>query len=254
MRLIGANLEPMSVIGITGRQVYATDDLPETVRHLRSEAFITAYSRAIAVAGATPVLLSREGDPFELARWLDGFVLAGGQDVDPRRYGAVPGPRSSPLDPARDCFEIDLVHAAVSRQRPLLGICRGAQLLNVAFGGSLTQDLPVGSGQSHAFLGYPGNHRSHAVDFTGGTRLAALFGERLNVNSYHHQCIDQVGEGLVIAGRAPDSVIEAIELPGLDILGVQWHPEMFSEGDPLFHWLVQQCTKLENREKYRVMA
>lgn len=244
----------MSVIGITGRQVSATDDFPKRLQHLYSEAFITDYAHAVAATGAIPVLLSRAADPHELALRLDGFVLAGGEDVDPRCYGAVPGPHSSLLDPSRDVFEIDLVHAALARERPLLGICRGAQLLNVAFGGSLTPDLPVGSGESHAFVGYPASHRSHAVDITPDTQLAVPFGDRLMVNSYHHQCIDQVGTGVVIAGRAPDGVVEAIELPGTDMLGVQWHPEMFSDIEPLFQWLTERCTHRENSEEYHAIA
>src|SRR5262249_22234946 len=157
----------------------------------------------------------------DVAAALDGLLIAGGQDVDPRRYGAVPTAMSTVLDPARDRFEIDLVHAAVTLERPVLGICRGLQLINVAFGGTLQPDLALGTGESHAFLGYPAWHRSHAVNLLPGSRLGELLGDSALVNSYHHQCVSQLGGELVAVAHASDGVIEAVELPGADLLAVQ---------------------------------
>lgn len=230
------------MIGITGRRTLRQDEFPDAMRSLRSDLYITDYTRAVAVAGGTPVLISRESDPVELANQLDGFVLSGGEDVDPRRYGAVPGPRSSMLDPGRDEFELALVSAVLAARRPLLGICRGMQVINVALRGTLTADLPIGSGESHAFFGYPVTHRAHAVEVRSDTHLHQAVGPRVLVNSYHHQALDRLGDGLLVTGEAADGVIEAVELPGRALLAVQWHPELLDETDPVFHWLIEQCT------------
>lgn len=242
------------MIGITGRQASVRDDFPETLSHLRSDVFVTAYAECVAAAGGVPVWLSREANPDELPSALDGVLIAGGQDVDPRRYGSAPGPRSTILDPARDEFEIALVRAAIATDLPVLGICRGMQLLNVALGGSLADDLEHGLGESHGFLGYPAWHRTHDVDLASGSRLAELLGPTVTVNSYHHQAVDQPGDGLVVAGRARDGVVEAIELPGADVIGVQWHPEMLREPDPIFDWLIDRCSALDELETERAIA
>ena len=154
----------------------------------------------------------------------------------------MPGPPSSAIDPERDAFEVELLRAATAVRRPVLGVCRGAQLINVAYGGTLTSDLVTGVGESHAFAGYPVDHRSHAVHVTAGSRLAGVVGDQLMVNSYHHQSVSEVADDLVAVGRAPDGVIEAIELPGEDVIGVQWHPELLSQPDPLFRWLVERSS------------
>jgi putative glutamine amidotransferase len=229
------------VIGITGRRTRAVTDFPENLSHLSSDLFVVGYGEAVAAAGGTPVLLTREADVETLVARLDGLLIAGGQDVDPRLYGAAPGPRTTLLDPVRDRFEISLVRAAVTRAVPVLGICRGAQLVNVAFGGTLVPDLDAGTGESHAFLGYPPEHRSHAVTTVPGSLVAALYGPRVLVNSYHHQAVATPGSRLRVTARAADDVVEAIELPGADVLGVQWHPEMFREPDPVFDWLVRRA-------------
>lgn len=242
------------VIGITGGQASVRDDFPETLGHLRSDVFITAYAQSVAHAGGVPVWLSRKADPGDLATALDGVLIAGGQDIDPRMYGELPGPHSTVLDPARDRFEAELVRAALRLHRPVLGICRGIQLINVALGGSLVGDLAIGDGESHAFLGYPAWHRSHGVQLATGSRLAAMLGAFATVNSYHHQCIHRLGDGLVATGRAPDDVIEAVELPGADVIGVQWHPEMLHEPDPVFNWLIDRCSALEDSEMHRAIA
>lgn len=236
------------VIGITGRQASARDDFPETLSHLRSDVFITAYAQCVARAGGLPVLLSREPDPAEAAGALDGVLVAGGQDIDPRLYGQLPASTSTVLDPERDRFEIELVLAAVRLGRPVLGICRGIQVINVAFGGSLLRDLPLGCGESHAFLGYPAGHRSHEVRLVASSRIASLLGEAEMVNSYHHQAVDRLGDGLVATGHAVDGVVEALELPGSEVLGVQWHPEMFDEPDPVFRWLVDRSSSHNDSE------
>jgi len=242
------------MIGITGRQASIRDDFPETLSHLRNDVFITAYAECVAQAGGLPVWLSREAAPRDLAASLGGVLIAGGQDVDPHLYGSIPGPRSTVLDPARDTFEIELVRAAVRLGRPVLGICRGIQLINVALGGSLVSDLQTGTGASHGFLGYPAWHRTHSVELARGSRLADLLGPAVMVNSYHHQCVDRLGDGLIVTARASDGVAEAIELPGSDVLGVQWHPEMLREPDPVFGWLIDRSSALDDSETHRAIA
>ena len=230
-----------ALIGITGRRTRVVADFPENLSHLSSDLFVVGYSEAVAGAGGTPVLLSREADADALVGRLDGVLVAGGQDVDPRLYGATPGPRTTLLDPVRDRFEVLLVRAAVARGVPVLGICRGAQLINVALGGTLVPDLATRAGESHSFLGYPPEHRSHAVTTVPGSLVAALYGPRVMVNSYHHQAVATPGGRLRVTARADDDVVEAVELPGADVLGVQWHPEMFREPDPVFDWLVRRA-------------
>ena len=238
------------LIGITGRQASTRDDFPETLSHLRSDVFVTAYAESVARAGGVPVWLSRTADPATLAQVLDGVVIAGGQDVDPRLYGSTPGPRSTVLDPERDAFECELVRACLRHSRPVLGICRGIQLVNVALGGTLRGDLDVGTGQSHAFLGYPAAHRSHTVDLTEGSVLAGLLGPRVAVNSYHHQCVEHLGAGLTATAHASDGVVEGIESVGIDLIGVQWHPEMLDEPDPVFDWLVERSAHRARPTRY----
>jgi putative glutamine amidotransferase len=146
------------------------------------------------------------------------------------------------LDPGRDEFESALIRLAVQAGRPVLGVCRGHQILNVSLGGTLIADLPDEAGEGHGFLGYPPDHRSHAVVTHPGTTAAHLYGDRLMVNSYHHQAVDTIAPGLRAIAYAPDGVVEAIELPGADVVGVQWHPEMLAHADPIFGWLVGSAT------------
>lgn len=240
------------MIGITGhRSLDSLPGYPPTLSLLRADTFGADYSAVVSSAGGIPVLLSREADPAAVVECVDGLILSGGPDVDPRRYGAVPGSRSTVLDPGRDAFEASLVHAAVRTGTPLLGICRGHQLLNVALGGSLIADLLEGHGESHSFLGYPPAFRSHQVRTEPDTVLAHLFGEQVAVNSFHHQAVDRLAPGARVTATAADGVIEGIELPGTDVIGVQWHPEMLDRPDPIFRWLIRRAAATQS-ERVRV--
>ncbi len=150
---------------------------------------------------------------------LDGLLLAGGSDVDPARYGVTRGSRTGPPDSERDRLEAALVAEALERDLPVLAICRGLQLLNVALGGTLVQHV-----EGHQL---PDGEAGHPVAIVPGSRLQEILGvEEYSVNSRHHQCADRLAGGLEVAARAPDGVIEALELPGKSfVLAVQWHPE-----------------------------
>lgn len=231
------------LIGITERRLSTAQiaGVPATILDTWMSAQLVNYSHAVHRAGGIPVHLSRESDAAALAARLDGLVFAGGFDVDPRLYGSVPGPKSTVIDPRSDRFEISLALEALQHDLPTLGICRGMQLLNVALGGTLVEDLAIGAGASHAFLYYPPTERVHPVSFIPGSKHYELYGPELWVNSLHHQAVGEPGEGVTIVGRAEDGVPEAIAIQGRRVLGVQWHPEFFREHDPAFDWLVAEA-------------
>ncbi len=191
-----------------------------------------AYARAVEHAGGIPVLvppLLDNGDAGRILDAADGLLLTGGEDVDPARYGAVRHATVTHVSEARDATEIALIEAARGRKKPVLAICRGIQLMNVAFGGTLVQDIP--SEHPGALSHDEGDRQSarvHPVEIEGGTRLAhLLMASAIQVNSFHHQAPDRIGGGLRVAARAPDGIIEGLEwdTPDWWAVGVQWHPE-----------------------------
>ena len=191
-----------------------------------------AYVHAVQLAGGVPVLLPPQLDSearAALADRLDGLVLSGGGDLDPVRYGQPPHPRTADVSPARDTLEIALVHRALERDTPLLAICRGIQVLNVALGGTLYQDLPDEPGGPivHAQT-EPRLRPTHTVKvMPEATQLGAIAAaSELAVNSFHHQGIHRLGDGLREVAWAADGLIEAVEMAGdRSVIGEQWHPE-----------------------------
>ena len=195
-----------------------------------------AYADAIRDAGGLPVPVPC-GDPALAGAYLafcDGLLVAGGDfDIPPERYGEARRPGCGPSRPERTTFEEAMVRGALAAGIPVLGVCGGMQLLAVLRGGTLHQHLPDDLGVSHE-QPPPKDAPSHAVEIVPGTLLARLVGpESLEVNSTHHQAVCRPGSGVTVSGRAPDGVVEAIELDGPAFaLGVQWHPEVLASRHP----------------------
>jgi putative glutamine amidotransferase len=200
-------------------------------REVPSSIMPLSYSRAVQAAGAVALLLPPDDEaaqqPDELLDLVDGLMLAGGCDVDPASYGARPHAETSGTWPERDRFELALTHRAIERELPVLGICRGMQLLNVATGGTLLQHVPEQVGhEDHRHT--PGQFSDHEVRLEEGSLAARAVGaDTTAVKSHHHQGVDQLGEGLVATGwSSTDGIVEAIEMEGRPYaLGVLWHPE-----------------------------
>lgn len=204
----------------------------------RRYASMTAYADAVAAAGGIPVILPfATGDVPALVDRLDGLVLSGGADIAPSRFGdAAIHPDTYDVDPSRDAFEIALVHEALAREKPLLAICRGIQILNVALGGTLHQHVPdVFAGIVHRQhqAGIPADRPGHDVTVDAGSALARTAGsERLPVNSFHHQGIRSLARDLVPVATSDDGLVEAVEHRARPVvMGVQWHPELMAPTD-----------------------
>lgn len=190
------------------------------------------YVRMVREAGARAVVLPPdEAGAADVVRRLDGLVLAGGADIEPARYGA-PRHERTVTRPDRDAGELAVLDAALQADLPVLGVCRGAELLAVAYGGTLHQHLPDLLAGEQLHQPGPAVYGSHPARFAPGSRAAAIFGERADVNSYHHQAIGDPGK-LTVTGWADDDVIEAVEDPARRfIFGVQWHPEAMADVRP----------------------
>jgi putative glutamine amidotransferase len=187
------------------------------------------------------VQLARETDPEEIVARLDGLVMTGGADPDPALYGHDPDPRLGEVERGRDDWELALIRAALDAHLPMLCVCRGAQLLNVALGGTLVQHLPDGSG--HANWHIARTELCHTVRVAPGSTAARLYGTELATNSLHHQAVGEPGDGVLVTATADDGVIEAFEVAGRDeVFAVQWHPEMLvDQPDPAFRWLIDRA-------------
>ncbi len=228
------------IIGIPTQTLHSIDGIPEALPE--SWVMNQRYSRAVAAAGGLPVmipLLDEEDTLRGLYDRMDAILIPGGVDLDPATYGESPLPTCGRLDPARDRVELRFARWAVAEGKPLFGLCRGLQILNVALGGTLYQDIAAQRTDAikHDYFptaGYSRDHLAHPVTVTSGSRLDALVGSApLKVNSMHHQAVRGLAPGLEATAVAPDGVIEAIETPGSSfVLGVQWHPESLTERDP----------------------
>jgi len=200
------------------------------------------YVECVRAAGGNPVLLPPGGDwrP-ETLGWLDALVITGGADVNPLAYGQEPGPLTDAPRQSRDDSEFALVHAALALDLPLLGVCRGMQVLNVALGGTLHQHV-----EGH--VKSPGVFAETEVDVVRGSALAGIVGERTAVLCHHHQALDALAPGLLAVATAPDGIVEAVELEGRGFaIGVQSHPEQNIEDVRLFAALVRTAEERASR-------
>jgi gamma-glutamyl-gamma-aminobutyrate hydrolase PuuD len=199
------------------------------------------YVRAVERAGGRALLVPPSEDGVEeTLQALDGLLFSGGSDLDPDLYDQEPHDETSGVHEQRDRAELALLEAALQRDMPVLAICRGSQVLNVARGGDLVQHLPdVVGDEKHKHT--PGSYADHDVTVEDGTRLASLLGERAPVKSHHHQGIGRIGEGLRVAAHAEDGTVEAVEDPGRRFaVGVLWHPEAGDDAR-LFEELVREA-------------
>lgn len=241
------------IIGIsvnTEQRQLGTQALPYTYLN-------EAYAQAIVKAGGIPLLIPSVDPQLaqEYAAIIDGLLLAGGEDVDPCYYGETCLAETKPAFAHKDASDFALVQAVANQRKPIFGICRGFQVLNIAFGGTLIQDVSLlaKTQGSHVDLESPliGQHQ---VQLQAGSRLAQLFGSSLRVNSLHHQTLGVVANPFMATARSHDGLVEGIEHQTLPIFGVQWHPELLALGSEqstaaLFHYFVQElcATKKPNQ-------
>lgn len=200
------------------------------------------YGSSVALAGGVPVELTRDADVEEIIAHLDGLVLSGGADVEPQRYGASPHDDLGETEADRDDWEFALYAAARAKAIPILAICRGFQLVNVAHGGTLNQHVELEEGAGHPQWEIDGRKTTHHVSCVASSLTADVLGGSLEVNSLHHQILSTMGDGLVVGATAPDGVVESFYTPDATVLAVQWHPELLPAPDPTFVWLVDAAT------------
>lgn len=217
-----------------------------------------SYADAVESAGGIPVLIPVTASAVTMRKYLsliDGLILSGGDfDIDPALYGEKPIPQLGALKPVRTAMEMKLLKGALKMKMPVLGICGGHQALNVAFGGSLWQDIPsqIPSAIKHSQSQEPSTKPAHEVSVVPGSLLARTVGGDpvLRVNSTHHQCVKKIGRGLTASSAAPDGLVESVELKkggAMFLLGVQWHPErLYGSDEPsvrIFKRLVASSAK-----------
>lgn len=231
--------EHVPLIGLTTSEVRPAGRVPRTEQSdppRKEVALGLVYMRAVESAGGVPVVVSpiRSAAIEALLDHLDGLCLSGGPDLEPKIYGATHHPDLGPTEPEFDRFEQEVIQRADARGMPMLGICRGMQSMNVARGGTLIQHLPDVSSSIDHRQGAPGEVPTHAIEVEPGSVLADTIGATsLEVNTFHHQAPNRVGEALEVVARAPDGVIEAIEDPRRRFhVGVQWHAELMAARPP----------------------
>lgn len=233
------------IIGVTTQSLQAIDGIPPALP--QSVVMNQRYYEVVAAAGASPVLIPLLDDEAALRGAYDicdGILVPGGVDMDPSTYNEPPHEKLGNVDPIRDRVELTLARWAIADHKPLLGLCRGLQVINVAAGGSLYQDLEAeytGAIKHDYFptYGFTRDHLAHEVKVVPTSRLRSLVDQGdLPVNSMHHQGVKRVGAGLVPCAHAADGLVEAVESPnGHFLIGVQWHPEVFDARDPHTHGL-----------------
>jgi putative glutamine amidotransferase len=230
------------LIGISGRRwpvSFLGANVVAAMKDLTFDLHFSDYPRSVALAGGLPVELARDADVQDIVSRLDGLVLSGGADVNPTLYDHEADSNLGSVEDERDEWELGLYREARKRGIPVLAICRGFQLVNVASGGTLVQHVELDEGSGHPQWEVDGRQASHAATVTAGTVTSKYLSPQIQVNSLHHQTVAELGEGLVASAYAPDGVIEGFESTDGLVLGVQWHPELLVAPDPTFKWLVE---------------
>lgn len=235
---MGSSVSNRPIIGLTTYLEQASTG----VWNVPASFLPAVYFDAVTRAGGIAVLLPPQPVTDEIANrvldGLDGLIITGGKDVDPARYGQEAHPTTDAPRLDRDAWEDSLLRAAIVRELPFLGICRGAQVLNVSLGGTLTQHLPDVIGSTKYNLG-GGQFNSITVAVDAGTQLGNLVGARVEAKVYHHQAVDRLAEGLRVTAHSDDGIIQAVELPSVPFgVAVQWHPEETGDDLRLFAGLV----------------
>lgn len=208
-----------------------TADMDDGIQHVNK-----GYLLGIERIGGMPVEIRYETplDQLEaIADTLDGVIFSGGADVDPSTYGAAREPECGTSHPQRDAIEKVLLPICLRKRIPVLGICRGCQIINAVLGGTLVQDVPKRFGKVHQMKKGTSSAFDHEVNIVPGTMLHDIMGGDILVDSYHHQCVDRLADGLVASAYAPEGFIEAYEMPagGSFLMAVQWHPEVTLDDD-----------------------
>jgi putative glutamine amidotransferase len=215
--------------------------------HERELTLPEQYVESVRRAGGLPLLIpSGEAALEDLLSCFDGWVLSGGGDLNPQCYGVASHPRLYDVDAARDEMELELARRLIKRRLPTLAICRGLQVMNVAFGGTLHPHLPDHYGEAVPHGVPPHQAVAHDVELVAESRLGDLLGsDRVVTYSWHHQAIDRLAPGFRVVARAPDGVIEAVEQPEHpELICVQWHPELSAAEDPAQQRLFDELTRL----------
>lgn len=234
------------LIGISGRRWKATalgSKISVAMRELDVDLHFADYGRSVNLAGGVPVELTRDAGVDDVLDVVDGLILSGGADVDPAHYGEAPSPDLGVTEPDRDEWEIALYQGARKRGIPVLGICRGFQIINVIEGGSLNQHVELESGAGHPQWDVDGHATTHTVEVIGGEVTSKVLSGTVPVNSLHHQTVKELASSLIATARAEDGVIEGFESTDGSVLGVQWHPELLHAPDPTFSWVVAAASK-----------
>jgi putative glutamine amidotransferase len=235
------------VIGLTTYLQRAQTGVWDVPASFLPQAYFDSVTSSGGVAMLLPPQPTSDAIVARVLESIDGLIVTGGRDIDPARYGQEPHPTTDAPGVERDAWEDALLRGAIERDLPFLGICRGAQVLNVALGGTLIQHLPDVLGSTRYQLG-EGNFNDVSVEVEAGSELSELVGAGVTAKVYHHQAIDRVADGLTVTARTRDGVIEAVELGSVEFgIAVQWHPEETRDDLRLFAGLVEAARKYRSR-------
>lgn len=230
---------PAPIIGLTTYLEQAQTGVWDVPASFLPKVYFEAVNRAGAIAVLLPPQPADDAAIARILDGLDGLILTGGKDVDPARYGQQPHPTTDAPRRDRDGFEDALLRGAIDRELPFLGICRGAQVLNVSLGGTLLQHLPEIVGSDRYNIG-GGNFNEVPVAVVPETELAELIGAGVSAKVYHHQAIDRLADGLTVSARSDDGIIQGVELRSVPFgVAVQWHPEESTDDIRLFEGLTE---------------